>query len=98
MQRTRACFGLTSCHPRRRRKTRPENQFGIDIPTREELAEIEVSSRLYQEDSATFMTATIVHRGSDDRAEISPVTFILKRGILITVRYADDPRPSATEI
>jgi magnesium transporter len=61
----------------------------IDIPTREELAEIEVSSRLYQEDHATFMTATIVHRGSDDRAETSAVTFILKDRLLITVRYAE---------
>jgi magnesium transporter len=66
-----------------------EDRFGIDIPTREELAEIEVSSRLYQEDNAAFMTATVVHRGTDDRAETSPVTFILKGGILITVRYAE---------
>lgn len=66
-----------------------ESQFGIDIPTREELAEIEVPSRLYQEDDATFMTATVVLRGSDDRAETSPVTFILKSGVLITVRYAE---------
>jgi magnesium transporter len=66
-----------------------ESQFGIDIPTREELAEIEVSSRLYQEGDATFMTATIVHRASDDRAETSAVTFILKGTVLITVRYAE---------
>jgi magnesium transporter len=64
-----------------------EAAFGIDIPTREELAEIEASSRLYQEDDAAFMTATVVRRGEADQPESSPVTFILKDNRLITVRY-----------
>ena len=40
-----------------------ESFLGIDIPTREELAEIEASSRLYQDDGAAFMTATLIRRG-----------------------------------
>ncbi len=71
-----------------------EAAFGIDIPTREELAEIEASSRLYQEDGATFMTATLIRRGDDGKAETQPVTFILKDGRLITVRYSE-PRAFA---
>ncbi len=64
-----------------------EAALGIDIPTREELAEIEASSRLYQEDGAAFMTANLIRRGENDQPESSPVTFIIKDNILITIRY-----------
>ena len=64
-----------------------EAEVGIDIPTREELAEIEASSRLYQEDGAAFMTANLIRRGEHDQPESSPVTFIIKNNTLITIRY-----------
>jgi magnesium transporter len=64
-----------------------EKALGIDIPTREELAEIEASSRLYQEDGAHFMTANLIRRGDNDQPESSPVTFIIKDNVLITIRY-----------
>ena len=64
-----------------------EAALGIDIPTREELAEIEASSRLYQEDGAAFMTANLIRRGEHDQPESSPVTFIIKDDLLITIRY-----------
>lgn len=64
-----------------------ETALNLDIPTRGELAEIEASSRLYQEDGAAFMTATLIRRGEDERPESSPVTFIIKGNQLITIRY-----------
>ncbi len=64
-----------------------EAALQIDIPTREELAEIEASSRLYQEDGAAFMTANLIRRGENDRPESSPVTFIVKDNQLVTIRY-----------
>ncbi len=64
-----------------------EAALGIDIPTRGELAEIEASSRLYQEDGAAFMTANLIRRGDDDRPESSPVTFIIKGKQVVTIRY-----------
>lgn len=64
-----------------------EAALGIDIPTKEELAEIEASSRLYQEDGAVFMTANLIRRGDNDQPESSPVTFIVKDNTLITIRY-----------
>jgi magnesium transporter len=87
-----------------------EALFGIDIPTRGELAEIEASSRLYQEDGASFMTANLIRRGDDERPESSPVTFIVKDNKLITIRYhhpqafpvyirqAMKPQPDATAV
>jgi magnesium transporter len=68
-------------------EARVERLLRLDIPTRGELAEIEASSRLYQDDGATVMTANLIRRGDDDRPESSPVTFIVKGHQLITIRY-----------
>ena len=48
--------------PTANEESKVEGVLGIDIPTREELAEIEASSRLYQEDGAVFMTANLIRR------------------------------------
>ena len=37
-----------------------EKLLGIAVPTREEMQEIEVSSRLYVENGARYMTATLM--------------------------------------
>jgi magnesium transporter len=63
---------------------------GVGVPTREEMQEIEISSRLYNEDGARYMTASILHNVDVD-PQLSNVTFILARKRLITVRY-DEPR------
>ena len=70
-----------------------EKPLGIAIPTREEMQEIEVSSRLYVENGARYMTATLMCQ-SDTAPKTTPVTFILSGHKLATVRY-DDPRPFA---
>ena len=69
-----------------------EAWIGVDIPTREEMEEIEISSRLYTENEAFFMTATLASRTETDRPVMSPVTFVLAKGRLVTVRYSE---PSA---
>lgn len=63
-------------------------EFGIELPTREDMTEIEASSRLYEEDDALFMTSTLVVR-VDTVPEACVVTFILAQNRLITVRYLD---------
>jgi magnesium transporter len=69
-----------------------ERQVGIAVPTREEMQEIEVTSRLYVENGARYMTATLMCQSDTDAPKTTPVTFILSGHRLITVRY-DDPRP-----
>ena len=69
-----------------------ERQVGIAVPTREEMQEIEVTSRLYVENGARYMTATLMCQSDTDTPKTTPVTFILSGHRLITVRY-DDPRP-----
>ena len=69
-----------------------ERQVGISIPTREEMLEIEVTSRLYAENGARYMTATLMCQSDTVTPKTTPVTFILSDHRLITVRY-DEPRP-----
>ena len=78
---------LDLVEPTAQEEARVESVLRFDIPTRGELAEIEASSRLYQDEGATFMTANLIRRGDDDRPESSPVTFIIKGHQLITIRY-----------
>ncbi|MCH2340376.1 magnesium transporter CorA family protein [Pseudomonas sp. NPDC047963] len=66
-----------------------ETSLGLDIPTREELAEIEDSSRFYDEDGAIFMTTTVVMGIADRRPENAQVTFVLTKRCLVTVRYTE---------
>jgi magnesium transporter len=71
-----------------------ERMTGIAVPTREEMQEIEVSSRLYVENGARYMTATLMCRSDTAAPMTTPVTFILAGHRLVTVRY-DAPRPFA---
>jgi magnesium transporter len=72
-----------------------ERAVGVGIPTREEMEEIEVSSRLYYEEGAAFMTATLPAQADRDDPEMAPVTFVLTGTRLVTVRY-HDPRAFQT--
>ena len=69
-----------------------EASLGIDIPTREEMKDIEPSARLYKEAGAEFMTMTAMTNLDTDQPVKSPITFVLRENILVTVRYSD-PKP-----
>jgi magnesium transporter len=64
----------------------------VDVPTRDEMKEIETSNRLYEEGGAVYMTATVGSRLDTEKPESSAITFILADNRLITTRYAD-PTP-----
>jgi magnesium transporter len=66
-----------------------QRSLGIELPSREEMQEIEVSSRLYEEDGALFMTVSIMSKFDSGRPETNAVTFVLTPKALVTVRYAD---------
>src|SRR5919197_3368343 len=71
-----------------------ERLAGIAIPTREDMQEIEISSRLYIESGARYMTATLMCQSDTDMPRTTAVTFILAGHRLVTVRY-DNPKPFA---
>lgn len=64
-----------------------EGAYGIDLPTREETAHLEPSSRLYQENGSTFLTATLLARADEPHPVVTPVTFALADDVLVTLRY-----------
>jgi magnesium transporter len=69
--------------------------IGMELPTRADMEEIEISSRLYQEEGGTFMTALILHNADTDQFNADVVTFVLSHDRLITIRYID-PQPFRT--
>jgi magnesium transporter len=69
-----------------------EGALDIDVPTLDEMKEIEVSSRLRIEDGAMLMTAMVLSQSESERPLCSAITFMLSHGRLVTLRYAD-PQP-----
>jgi magnesium transporter len=69
-----------------------ERLAGIAVPTREDMQEIEISSRLYVENGARYMTATLMCFSETENPRTTAVTFILSGHRLVTVRY-DAPKP-----
>jgi magnesium transporter len=59
----------------------------LEIPTREEMEEIESSSRLYREEEALFLTANFLHGVEGGEYGSTPITFVLGGSTLVTVRY-----------
>ena len=66
-----------------------EKALNLDVPTRAEMREIEVSNRFYQENGAHFMTAFVIYGADSDNVATSNVTFILAGARLVTVRYGE---------
>jgi magnesium transporter len=64
----------------------------LDIPTEEEMAEIEPSSRLYERDGALYMTASVLFGVEDGTPASTPIGFVLTDDRLVTIRYAT-PKP-----
>ena len=82
-------------NPSKEEETTVETWLGVGIPTREEMEEIEISSRLYAENGAYIMTATLPAHADGDRPEMLPVTFVLAGERLVTIRY-HEPRAFQT--
>ncbi|GLS28578.1 magnesium transporter [Mesorhizobium albiziae] len=79
-------------NPTKQEEAVTEDLFHIAIPTREEMQEIEISSRLYTENGCFYMTATLPENADGDHPIMMPVTFVLAHDRLVTVRYHE---PSA---
>lgn len=75
--------------PDRNEELNLEGFLKIDAPTREEMHEIEISSRLYSENGALYLTATLVTQVETSEPQTRSVTFILKDDTLITLRYSE---------
>ena len=66
-----------------------EKILGIDVPSREEMKEVESSSQLYRDGDATIMTVRLLSVTNRTMPLVIAVTFILTPQRLVTLRYAD---------
>ncbi|HEY7296868.1 MAG TPA: CorA family divalent cation transporter [Xanthobacteraceae bacterium] len=64
-----------------------EQAFGLRVPTREELSEIETTSRLRSERDALYMSVPLIIASQEGAWTIAPTGFVLSKNILLTVRF-----------
>jgi magnesium transporter len=69
-----------------------ERCIRMDVPTQDEMAEIEPSSRLYERGGALYMTVSVLYGVQDGDPKTAPISFVLTDNRLVTVRYAT-PKP-----
>jgi magnesium transporter len=81
-------------NPTREEEHAVETALGLELPTREDMAEIEASSRLYREGDASYLTVEVITGAGVEAPRLEPVTFVLIKDRLITIRYAQ-PRAIA---
>lgn len=66
-----------------------EGMLELEMPTREEMQEIETSSRLYREGDVSYMTANVLYHAETPLPQTTAVTFMRTPRALVTLRYAD---------
>src|SRR5205823_5181647 len=90
---TRRAVWIDLCEPTPEEEQVLEAALGLEIPTREEMQAIELSSRLclYKEGNVLYLTATVLVKAQIERPESAAVTFILMPEQLVTLRY-ETPR------
>jgi magnesium transporter len=76
-------------HPTPEEEAQVEALIGVEVPSRDELRDIEPSSRLYIENGAVYLTASVVWKADTDFAEIADIGFVLSGDRLVTIRYAE---------
>jgi len=74
------------CEPEDAEIAEVERRFGVKVPDREDLSEIELSSRLRTHDGALVMSAPLIARHGDVGI-LSPTGFVLTKDVLVTVRF-----------
>jgi magnesium transporter len=65
-----------------------EQAFGLRVPTKEALAEIETTSRLQVEKDALYLTAPLIFAVDNEPWTLVPTGFVLSKNVLLTVRFA----------
>jgi magnesium transporter len=65
-----------------------EIAFGLRVPTREEISEIETTSRLQTEHGALYMTAPLIFAIENEPWLLAPTGFVLSKDVLMTLRFA----------
>ena len=78
-------------NPSEEERAEVERLTRLRVPTHEEIAEIESSSRLASEGDVLYLSTPMTYPSQDDGTSIAPLGFVLSPHRLITVRYAEIP-------
>ncbi|HVF84308.1 MAG TPA: magnesium transporter CorA family protein [Sphingomicrobium sp.] len=78
--------------PTREEEKLVERCLGIGVPTRDDMVEIEPSSRLYEKNGALYMTMSVLFGVNEARPASEPISFVLTSDRLVTIRYVT-PKP-----
>ncbi len=74
--------------PSEEERARVGKEYGIRVPTRAELEEIESSSRLSRDGNALYMNMPVATLDGDGTIMPSPVGFVLTDRIVVTIHFA----------
>jgi magnesium transporter len=66
-----------------------ERATGLHVPRKDELSEIESSSRLRFRNGALYLSTPLIYRAQSDLPLSTPVGFVLTHELLITVRFEE---------
>ena len=84
-----AALWLDLLDPTKEERERLSSALHLELPSRADMQEIEMSSRLYRDDTGTFMTITVLANSDSEQPVADVVTFILCRDKLITIRFIE---------
>jgi magnesium transporter len=74
--------------PTSEEKASVETRTGFHLPSREELSEVELSSRISERNGVLYLSMPIVAQLSGLDQSSSPLGFVLSKEWLVTIRYA----------
>jgi magnesium transporter len=89
-----------------------ERNYMLKLPSREQLSEVESSSRISEENGAMFLSIPFISHGRGVDEPLSPIGSVLSNNVLVTIRYTqlrsfdtvaarfskNDARPSSVEV
>jgi magnesium transporter len=85
---TLAVSWIDLLNPTSEERASVEADYGVKLPSREELSGVELSSRISLENGVLFLSIPTVSYMSELEHAPSPLGFVLSRNLLVTIRYA----------
>src|SRR5258706_2875893 len=83
----RAVSWIDLLDPTSEERASVESRYGLDLPSRQELSEVESSSRVSERNGVLFLSMPIVARAGALDEPPSPLGFVVSRNLLLTLRY-----------
>ncbi|NJO37082.1 MAG: magnesium transporter CorA family protein [Rhizobiales bacterium] len=86
-QQARGATWIDLVEPTAEERREIEDLIGVELPSHQDMLEIEASSRLFVADQAVFLTTPVLAQAETATPVVGPLTFVLTETALITIRY-----------